>query len=437
MSEHSKSTQISYPTLALLAQHSQAPANAVALRTNSLFQLVLVNTTAAENTQLHHLRDGCVVLYKRGRSDVWQVRFKLFDQKWHRATTRHRDLAFAKRVAGDLYDRAKFREEMGIPQVTKRFGVVAEECLKRLDEEIAAGLRPMTNRDYQRVIRNYLMPYFGKTHLLSIDSKLVREYEVWRNTKIGHMPIASTLMTHCAAYNRVLDLAVEQGWLSPLANVARLSRRGPKSRARPGFTAAEIQHMTTFMATWTGGHRDTSRQFKLLLRDYVEMLLATGMRCGKESMNMLWQHIEWHRDGQQRYLRIWVSGKTGGRWLIAKHWAAEALGRLALRQTDVAMTLDEVIAAKLPAKVFRLDTGAPANSLHGTFRKMLLDAGLSKDATTGQQRTLYSLRHCYATQELLGGTDIHTLARQMGTSVTMLERHYSKLTATMAAGQLA
>ena len=43
----------------------------------------------------------------------------------------------------------------------------------------------------------------------------------------------------------------------------------------------------------------------------------------------------------------------------------------------------------------------------------------------------------YATNELLSGTDIHTLAKQMGTSVLMLERHYSKLTATMAAEKLA
>ena len=55
----------------------------------------------------------------------------------------------------------------------------------------------------------------------------------------------------------------------------------------------------------------------------------------------------------------------------------------------------------------------------------------------GQYRTLYSLRHTYATAELMSGTDIHTLGRQMGTSVTMLERHYSKLTATMAAERLA
>ncbi len=36
-------------------------------------------------------------------------------------------------------------------------------------------------------------------------------------------------------------------------------------------------------------------------------------------------------------------------------------------------------------------------------------------------------------EEHLAGRDIHTLARQMGTSVVMLEWHYSKLTATMAA----
>lgn len=55
-----------------------------------------------------------------------------------------------------------------------------------------------------------------------------------------------------------------------------------------------------------------------------------------------------------------------------------------------------------------------------------------------QIRTLYSLRHTYVTLELLeNGTDIHTLAWQMWNSVSMNERHNSKLTAIMAAQQLA
>lgn len=55
----------------------------------------------------------------------------------------------------------------------------------------------------------------------------------------------------------------------------------------------------------------------------------------------------------------------------------------------------------------------------------------------GQNRTLYSLRHTYAAFEhLRGGIDIHTLSKHIGNSAAMIERHYSKLTVTMAADRL-
>jgi hypothetical protein len=38
---------------------------------------------------------------------------------------------------------------------------------------------------------------------------------------------------------------------------------------------------------------------------------------------------------------------------------------------------------------------------------------------------------------LRGGVDIHTLSKLMVNSAAMIERHYSKLTATMAAERLA
>ena len=57
------------------------------------------------------------------------------------------------------------------------------------------------------------------------------------------------------------------------------------------------------------------------------------------------------------------------------------------------------------------------------------DTGLLTCPRTGQDRTLYSLRHTYATFSLLNdGMDVHTLAVQMGTSILMIERHYSHLT---------
>ena len=63
------------------------------------------------------------------------------------------------------------------------------------------------------------------------------------------------------------------------------------------------------------------------------------------------------------------------------------------------------------------------------IRKFVTDAGLITCPRTNQNRILYSLRHTYATFALLNDdTDIHALAIQMGTSIAMIDGHYSHLT---------
>lgn len=430
-----KDTQITYPTLAHLEQSCLNPAR-MGRPPSRLALLNLLDPKAKH--ELHYLQDGCVVLFKRTNSDTWQVRFRLYDRKWHRFSTHHRDLSFAKRTAGELYDRAKFKEELGIPLATRGFGMVAEACIKELDKDIEQGIKPMTNKNYKQAINRYLIPFFGKYHITKIDSQVVKEFEAWRKDNMGRTPVASTLMNQASDYNRVITTAIENGWISANIPIVRLSRKGVKSTARPAFTADEIEQMLAFLPQWElGGRTYEQQQIRLLLRDYIEVLLATGARCGKESMNMLWQHIQWYSDKEQRYLRKWVSGKTGGRWLIAKHHAAEALGRLAIRRTALGLSLEDAIAAKSNLQVFTYADGSQPYAFQQTFTRLLVQAGLSADADTGQKRTLYSLRHTHTTFELLSGTDIHTLARQMGTSVNMLEWHYSMLTATLTAGQLA
>ena len=135
-------------------------------------------------------------------------------------------------------------------------------------------------------------------------------------------------------------------------------------------------------------------------------------------------------------MRIYVKGKTGARHLIGKHELANVLQRLHSRQQDICEIEFDAVLGRKSANVFRTDNSLPLRFFNDRFDKLLRYAGLLHDKT-GQKRSLYSLRHTYATQALLAGTDIHTLAKQMGTSVRMLEQHYSKLTATMAAEKLA
>lgn len=69
---------------------------------------------SARKETTHHMRDGEVVLYLRPSSKVWQVRYKLFDRKWRCVSTKQRQLEWAKKLAGEIYDRARFREEEGL-----------------------------------------------------------------------------------------------------------------------------------------------------------------------------------------------------------------------------------------------------------------------------------------------------------------------------------
>ena len=96
------------------------------------------------------------------------------------------------------------------------------------------------------------------------------------------------------------------------------------------------------------------------------------------------------------------------------------------------MPFDVMLKKKLDLPVFCLPDGSVTEHLRQTFKAFLTEAGLLKCPKTGQDRTLYSLRHTYATFALVNdGMDIHALAKQMGTSIGMIERHYSHLTPRM------
>lgn len=395
---------------------------------------------AAIAAPIHHYRDGDVVLYKRPRSRTWQCRYKLLNGVWQRVSTGQRNLADAARRACELYDEARFRERNGLAPIARRFRDAAEATVTELRAQLAAGMGKRVYVDYCAAIERYLLPFFGNRYLDRIDHRTVAEFEHWRNRELGRLPAHSTLLTYAAAWNRIQQTALERGWITAATAIPRLSVRGRQSQARPGFTAEEVLQLRTHMQSWSAvvKRRTQDAEIRLLLRDYVELLLMTGMRHGTEAMRVEWQHWEWHTDqGGNRFLRLRVSGKTGARWLIAKHEAMGVLERLALRDTQcTGRTLDAVLAARLPLRLFRFSTGQQPYHFNAVFRRLLTDCALLLDSY-GAVRTLYSLRHTYATAELLAGTDIHTLARQMGTSVVMLERHYSKLSATMAAGRLA
>jgi integrase len=162
------------------------------------------------------------------------------------------------------------------------------------------------------------------------------------------------------------------------------------------------------------------------------------MRPGTESDFLKWNDIKVIIDpkSKKEYLKFVVSGKTGQRELIADNTIKSALNRIISRHS-----VFEIYANKNPFEikeyVFSLpSSGQLPKDLGRAFKKCLEESGLLY-ASDGSPRTLYSLRHTYATKMLIHGEiKIYDLAIQMGTSVAMIEKHYGHVRATQLAPKL-
>jgi site-specific recombinase XerD len=388
--------------------------------------------------ELIKLRDGEVVLYRRANSNRWQARFKLPDNKWHRISTKRSNLDEAKRIASEAYDRARFRRTEGLAAVSKRFRDVAHACIARLDQEAAVGRGKLAYTDYKQAINNYLIPYFANKHIDNISQEDITALSAWRQEKMQKIPAKSTLMNHNAALKRVFQTALDEGWVTK-NKVPILIAEGKKSLRRPDFTPAEWITLIRKLPSWVRKAK-TERNLRMreLMRDYVMILAKTGIRTGKEAYQLKWKQVRWYVDAEKfRYLAIAVNGKTGMRELIARHGCEIHLKRIQSRFPDLArLSFDDLLKSNNDEYVFRLSNGQTTTELHHTFSGYLKEIGLLDDKY-GNQRTLYSLRHMYATSRLVfDKLPIHQLAKQMGTSVAMIEKHYSHLEPLMIANAL-
>lgn len=388
---------------------------------------------------LEYRRDGSVVLYKRDGRNIWHARFKLPDGRWHRISTKHSNLKYASDFACEKYDELKYAHKLGVPIQTKRFSQVADLAIAEMQKELDAGHGKSVYKTYISSINLHLKPFFGKKNIDKISYQDINDFYNSQQNKFSTPLKASTITNYNSAINRIYDYAMSKGWISQ-GQIPKLKNNGTSSQRRPAFTREEWNILVRRLRDYCKiGHKEVTRQMRELLRDYVLILGNTGIRHGTEAINLKWKHITWFtdRDGN-RYLQLSVDGKTGRRDLIARHNVENYLKRIQSRFSDLAKySFDELLKLQVDEYVFRLPNGNITNNLNKSFMQFLKHYGMLKDKF-GDNRTLYSLRHTYATLALVGSNiSIHDLARQMGTSVAMIEQHYSHLTPAMKANVFA
>ena len=379
-------------------------------------------------------------LVRRDDSKKWQAHYKLENLKtWFRRSTDTANVKEASKIAERMWMKATFDLEEGRPVTSRKFKPVAEIVLHRLEAEIAAGTAKPSARDYVSAIKLYLIPFYGLYNVDGIKPSVISEFHVWRRDKVGRELSGSAQNNHNAALNLIFDEAIERGYLTAYER-PMTKNTGVESDRRAEFSHEELEAMMKYAAKFIDdGRTARTKIIRELLAIYVPFMAATGMRPGTEAEYLEWRHIDVEvRDGQPILHFRLQRGKRGARNFVAHNSCWLLLERLRQLSPDLAgMTLEEVLKKKIPKLLFRLSDGSVPDNWNKPFRQWLEDSELLNCPVTGKERSLYSLRHYYATQRLLEGIPIHDLAEQMGTSVLMITKHYSHLTPLMKAKQFA
>lgn len=429
----------------------------------------------------HAIIDKELLVALRERSSVWQCRFCV-DGVWQRVTTGERDLKKATEKAKSLYIEAQVRKKNNITPITRYFKDVAKVVLAKLKKDYDDGNGKEIFKAYINAIEKYLIPILGKYKMDSIDYQVLEHFDKERLKKMsGKAPTHSTQLTHNAALNKIFDEALYRGYLNT-NNRPTLKAQGKRTERRVEFSIDEVRALRRNFDAWIAKSRADTLELRYLLKDYVEVLLDTGARPGKELLDLKWSHVEIKEHptikktgiisppdefddagseiflmnrNKTAYIKV-MSGKTSvkqgiktGRIAIGNLNTVLAFERIAQRNYEI--SLKDAIKNKQQEFIFRYKQfqskkngrkGKSTKYLYPTdfvklFRTYLESHNLLNDPVTGKARPLYSLRHTYATIRLLHDKITpQILVKQMGTSLAMLEKHYDHINTIKAATQL-
>lgn len=356
-------------------------------------------------------RDGGIYLFQRGdyKSPIWFCRIKVPGMKGYLyRSTRTGDEHQAFKFADDLYHRQLVKVlggevqskgtmvTVGIDSYTERF---------ESDERLSVKYRVLLLKRVREILKKDTFENLSTSTI----SKLTEDLR--KGTKTGEMS-PNTVKRIQNDLRHFFRWCVEEGYLK---EVPKFPRINSEQSRRPHFNEKEWRKITRHLREFLKVENKKTFRDRTMLVNYVLIMANTGIRVG-EARTLKWRDIR-EVDGN---VILTVNGKTGMREVVSRTpQVREYFERIYdLRSEEVGRE-----AVSPDSLVFCHPDGSEIGSFKKSFRSLLKGCGVEKDSF-GRFRTIYSLRHTYATFRLHEGVNHYVLSRNMGTSVKMLEDYY-------------
>lgn len=367
--------------------------------------------------------DGVLVIYRRGEKFYARIRLSPKKYIWRSLKTRSEHLALER--GRKLFLDIQFKAKYGFAIQSTRFDAALNAYLAMREESHRRGKTSAGMIRQIRRVSRFWREYAGRMLIENINDQHLRNYLAWRsdyyarkqvipkNAKL--VPTDKTLQWELMLGKAVLRWAAQQGMRGdrPLPTFSFVPRA---KRVRPAFEQVDFELL---LRTLEGRIRRASciryQRSREIMRDYVVLLANSGIRIG-EANSLRHRDVSIFIDdkGRQNF-RLLVKGKTGERDVIPRVAAVPVIARL------IACSGDQ----QKDALLFQMQNGRAVTTLIDQFDAALREANLLHNSR-GERFTLYSLRHYYAVVALRSGVGVFELARNMGTSVHIIQSYYGK-----------
>ncbi len=274
-------------------------------------------------------------------------------------------------------------------------------------------------------VSKFWREYAGHLAVEAIDDKVMREFIPWRRDYYSSFkilpknarlhPTDKTLQWDMMLGKAVVKWAHEQGLRGKQA-LPTVTFTPKRKRVRPAFERWEYRRLwQTLCKRVKTARTKRTHASRVLLQSYVLVLANSGIRPGEANkLNVRDVHLFKDEKGRSNY-RLVVRGKTGERDAIVRSVAAKRLDKyLTKRRAEASASL-----------LFIMPDGSRIGTLIDQLDAALKEAGIEKNSF-GEKYSIYSLRHFYAVNALRNGVGVFEVARNMGTSVQIIQEYSGK-----------
>ena len=407
--------------------------------------------------EIHHIiRDKdsgelkvAVFLRELRHSVRYYARFKIDDrslangQRYVTESLRTDDLDTALERARRQYALLEARQNLGvaIKQITVNEAI--DKFLKDYESKLKHGISGFSKsmaRIYRKTVDIYWREYIGQKTLDAISVSDFEDYELWRqdwsrNTKrkrkhgnYKDRVTQRTIQFEINAFKAVLRWCAWRKFYNGRAYEWRfkLTEKNRRSALTLDQYVKLYRYLRTNKFLERGKHGNDSRirRHRVMLRTYILFMANTGLRVG-EARYLKWRDIEEDTNKLgQRVLLARVSQSHSKvrktRHVVGRTTALKVIERWRKHLLSSGKYLDD------DSYIFCDQDGNAIKDFREGFNSVIREAGVETDRD-GNKYTIYSLRHFYITMRLRFGKGlrIHSLAKNCGTSVAMIEQFYS------------